>query len=308
MVSKAIKGMSTTLFVDDLEKLSTFQCEQLQCGDLVVLSNDEEKFNYVVASKQFRDYLILVHVDGDYIVSCEYDFNVDKWEYAGRKATPILTGDKVSKVWNTSDELDGLGSNLLSQVKVGDIVCSSSTGAVGVVAVKDDETIILSILGFDMFITNYYYAYDIDNGWEYNETVEFDGQSIPTNYLHNDSSNKGKFLQVQEDGSVAPATVSGGTKLYKHAIECEDSDGNTFDIKLIAPFSSTLSFSEIHLFYNDGGVGVIEDFDVEQEVGTIMQVQQPTASYTRVLYYSAANGEIKFVDLVQINSDVVTAV
>ena len=200
MVSKAIKGMSTTLFVDDLEGLSTFQCEQLQCGDLVVLSNDEEKFNFVVASKQFRDYLILVHVDGDYIVSCEYDFNVDKWEYAGRKATPILTEEQVKQITSVPvidlNDADDVKNKLPKALAVGCLI-----------------------------------DYDNDLAWQ---LLSNDGGDAI--FTHLDLTGYARLLFRNEDNewSYIESDNVSYTMLYKHAIQLKDTAQNECIINLIS--------------------------------------------------------------------------
>lgn len=64
-------------------------------------------------------------------------------------------------------------------------------------------------------------SYDYTSShWVYNSTDVFNIENAKINVrqLEENPDYWGRYLQVQMDGSIIPASVSGGTKLYKHAL------------------------------------------------------------------------------------------
>ena len=84
---------------------------------------------------------------------------------------------------------------------------------------------------------------------------EIENAEINVSQLGTDSDNQGKFLQVQNDGSIIPATISGGTQLYRHRVLLASTPFN-FYIDIISNIDSEITSIVILASYLNGWDGV----------------------------------------------------
>lgn len=143
---------------------------------------------------------------------------------------------EVKKPKFTSTSLNSLTSEQVESLKMGDVIDSGYTAFV---SYEDESFKVISYLSYDEnLIYSYEYHFDSDTKkWIFNNLLTgFISELVNVTRLSDEATNSGKFLQVQEDGTVAAATVSGGTKLYTHSFT-----SNNLNIVLISPLSEPVS-------------------------------------------------------------------
>ena len=75
--------------VTDITKLTTAQCEALQCGGVVIKVTGNQKHRYVVSYKEDHVGMCLTYVDCENVETVAYDYTNKKWVYNSTDVTHI---------------------------------------------------------------------------------------------------------------------------------------------------------------------------------------------------------------------------
>ena len=209
MQTKRIKGLSSVLIIDDIEGLSTYECEQLQVGDIVALEiGEDEKMLYQVAMKSYREHLILVCVDGQVVREVHYAFSGGEWLFDISFEKDIVSKEDVKDI--IASETYVFEGDDISEITLEDV------GDAKVIDWRGSYYYLVNVEGnFKIFVEVYadddinslqaQGIYVDETGAErYTYTLLSSDSSISIANLWASSSEKGKFLMVNENSEIEP--------------------------------------------------------------------------------------------------------
>ena len=75
--------------VTDITKLTSDQCEALQCGGVVIKKTGNQKHRYVVSYKEDHVGMCLTYTDASVVETVSYDYTNKNWVYNSTDVTHI---------------------------------------------------------------------------------------------------------------------------------------------------------------------------------------------------------------------------